>query len=52
MKDFDRVLLWRLFQVNPIFNYRFTTRKKRGKRKQELKLNFISREKRIFVSWR
>lgn len=52
IKDFDRVLLWRLFQVNPIFNYRFITRKKRGKRKQELKLNFIVRENRIFVSWR
>lgn len=51
IKDFDRVIIWRLFQVNSLFKFHFGIYRKRGKKKQELKLSFVNYEKRIYVAW-
>lgn len=51
IKDFDRIIIWRLFQVNSLFKFHLGIYKKRGKKKQELKLSFVDQDKRIYVAW-
>lgn len=52
VKDFDRILIWRLFQVNTLFRYTLGIYRKRGKKKCSLKFEFITHKKRIYVAWR
>ena len=52
VKDFDRILIWRLFQVNTLFRYTLGIYRKQGKKKRNLKFEFVSYKKRIYVAWR
>ena len=52
IKDFDRILIWRLFQVNTLFRYTLGIYRKKGKKKCSLKFEFVSYKKRIYVAWR
>lgn len=52
IKDFDRILIWRLFQVNTLFRYTLGIYRKKGKKRCNLKFEFVSYKKRIYVAWR
>jgi hypothetical protein len=52
IKDFDRILLWRLFQVNTLFRYTLGIYRKKGKKRFNLKFEFVNYKKRIYVAWR
>lgn len=52
VKDFDRILIWRLFQVNTLFRYTLGIYRRQGKKRYNLKFEFVNYKKRIYVAWR